>query len=131
MKEEKQPDVILTDTTFTLPLECKLTDQDVVAKADEYAVLDADIEKLELELKSIKDDYNSKIKKLQCKAKGILHCIKTKTEVREVVCSEEKDFVSDIATTYRSDTGEKVRTRKLTMKEIQMDLPIDSSDSKN
>ena len=109
-------------TTESLPV--KLTQDEI----REFGVRNArevkEIVALQDEKKSVAADFKERIEKKESDLKYRSECINSKVEYRQVSVHESIDRSKGIATLYRDDTQEVVRTRNLTPREMQMELEM-------
>ncbi len=106
-------------------LSCKLTDTEIRERGEQLADLRKQIAEVEATKKNTAENFKSQIITLVTRADDVTEEINTKSEVRDVEVTEEKDYDKKQAYTIRLDTGESVRTRALTPQELQRPLLLD------
>lgn len=100
-------------------LSCRLTDTEMRERGEKLADLRKQIAEVEAAKKNAAENFKSQIITLVAVADDITDEINTKSEVREVEITEEKNYDKKQAYTIRLDTHETVRTRALTPQELQ------------
>lgn len=100
-------------------LRCKLTDTEIRERGEQLAKQRKEIAEVEAAKKSAAENFKSQLIALIMAADDVTEEINTKSEVRDVEVTEEKNFTTKQAYTIRLDTGETVRTRPLTAQEMQ------------
>lgn len=100
-------------------LSCKLTDTEIRERGEKLADLRKQIAEIEAAKKSAAENFKSTIISLVNDADDLTDEINTKSELRDVEITEEKNYEKKQAYTIRLDTGETFRTRALTPQEMQ------------
>ena len=108
--------------TVTKLLEFKLEEHDYVEKGKEAAMVAKDIGDLEREFKAARDEQKSRLGKRENELQAILQTIRQGTELREVECVEEKDFVSNKVSYIFQ--GEVKHERPLELHERQAEMKV-------
>jgi len=109
---------------ITKELKCRLTDEEVLAAADDVQRLLSLIESIESDKKSYVSEAKSRIDKLTAELKVQCKLVQEKMAWRSVECEEIVDYDNDEYTITRLDTNEDVEKRPLTPLERQMTLPV-------
>lgn len=108
--------------TVTKQLEFKLEEHDYVEKGKQAAMVAKDIGDLEREFKAARDEQKNRLGKRENELASILQTIRQGTELREVECVEEKDFVSNkVSYIFK---GEVMHERALEPHERQAEMHI-------
>lgn len=110
-------------------LVCELTDTERREHGIALATTLGDMESLEAEKKSTADHYKDRLAGMQARADDLSRKVRDGKEWRDVECivefgqpdREHKQII-------RLDTGETVRTLRMTAEELQFKLPLDSDD---
>ena len=116
--------VITNKKTFSHPVKMDLTDKELLAYADELTDLDTKSEEVSLRHESEKNRFKSEVKDIGKNQSRIMNLLKTKEEFKDVECFEEFNWFDGIVEIVRLDTGEVVKTRKITAEEYQQNLPL-------
>lgn len=105
-----------------MPLEVRLTEKEL--KTASKLMADAFQKKgqLEAEVETFKADIKAKVKELDEHIVCAAALVNTEKEYRIVECEESFDFEKGLKTTVRLDTGEVVKTDKVTNEERQLFL---------
>jgi hypothetical protein len=111
----------------TMPLEVKLTEEELLAKGILLAETTQEIEDLENKKKIIAAEYKTHIDTKSIEAREISTIIKQGFEIRPVEVVERKYYDDQRVVTIRIDTGETVTPRAMTPAERQEPLPFDDS----
>jgi hypothetical protein len=101
-----------------------LTEDELAAKAQELVKVIAETEAAEGKLKLESSMAREDIKELRKKSSRLAATVRNKTECRQVSCAWEIDYLSGIRNLIRTDTGEIVESRTLTVEERQQKLPL-------
>lgn len=106
-------------------LACKLTDAEVMAKAQEMAAHHAQSAKLANELGQIQADFKARIKKEEAEIGTLSLAVANREERRDVKCQWWLNFPrKGEKCLVRLDTGEKVRTAVMVEADYQGSLPL-------
>lgn len=103
-------------------LPCLLTESEVRERGESAAALHAERKRIEEALEGEKTEAKSKLKTIDLEMGLLMHQIRTKHEDREVavIYRENLDDATDPRIeTVRTDTGELVRSRPMTLDERQ------------
>ena len=104
----------------TLPV--KLTEQDIKERADELASVTIELGELAANKKEVATKIKSEEDRLKKKQTDLSSAVHSHIETRLVKCVWRKEKDRQMACLYRSDTGEVIQQRELTMSELQTDL---------
>lgn len=103
----------------TLELPVKLTDPEVLQRADEAAKVTREMYEAEQKRKDTARDQKKVVDDMQLKLKKLARIVETKTEMRPVEVTWERDDARLMMLCIRTDTGEVARTRAMTDKELE------------
>jgi hypothetical protein len=120
--------VLSKEKSFPVAVKMPLTDKELLAYTDELTECDSLADKLKREMKAATDDYKSKIGEVTARSSVLMNLLKTKEEYKDVDCVEDFNWFDGIVEIKRLDTGETVKTRKITTEEYQQNLPMDKDD---
>ena len=107
---------------FPKELPVPLSDDEIRFRGLELNEKLGELDKLDDELKTLKDEQKIKRQQIDKRIKEIREQIDDKAEEREVECQEIYHFSLRSAVTIRLDTGGEVSTRPLKPAEMQGDL---------
>lgn len=96
---------------------------------DQMANAVRNIKQAQEELKSVKAQYDSKIKQFEAEIANMSERLNSGWEMRSVECEEIKDFQTGNVITRRIDTGERIEERAMTFEERQQELPFNGKES--
>ncbi len=99
-------------------LECILTQEELLARGDEQAAAELEIERLSMQRKGL----NGEIASLRERRNKLAHTVDTKREVRAVACRWEPDYAKAVTRCVRLDTGEMIEERTLSSEELQVEI---------
>jgi ERCC4-type nuclease len=105
-------------------LRCDLTEDEVTSKSGELALLHGEAERMQAEFDDLKKVRSARIKTVVTRQAVLAKQVREKAEYRNVEVEDTPNFTEKVMETVRSDTGEIVRTRKLSEEELQRPLPI-------
>ena len=103
-----------------LPVE--LTAAELAARADELASLFADHAQVELEFEQRKQAHKSRVSAILSRQSELARELREKEVPRDVEVETFLNFDAGVAEITRLDTGELVRTRALSIDELQLRL---------
>lgn len=110
-------------------LRCDLTDDELIGIARKQSATFRDREQADQELTSIKSDFKARLERLESEVQLCTRKITDGFEMRNTDCETRYDDPSKgMASVYRLDTGELVRTRKMDANELQMELEEEADD---
>ena len=118
---------LIDEITFFHPVKMPLTEREVIAYADEYAALDAQLSEATLKHEAERAAFKAIAKNIGEDQERILNLIRVKEELKQIECVKEYDHFEQIVIIKRSDNGETVTTRKMTLDERQRELPFSES----
>ncbi len=101
---------------------CVLTGDETVAQSKEMAQLMAEIGTIEADLKAVVQDFKSRIAGKEARVGSLARNVQNGFEFRTVPCSRHFDYALGRVEEFRSDTDERISTRRLTDEERQQDL---------
>jgi len=103
-------------------LPCKLTDDELRMRGDAMAEAELLVDTLKAERRAV----NKKIFAATDQRNKLAHVIDSEEENRVVVCKWIADFVQNVYTLVRQDTGDTVEQRAMTAADRQGSLPLPS-----
>ena len=98
------------------------TEEEKKELAQEMARSQIEAEDYEAQKKAVTADFDGQIKKAKLSASTCARKIRDGYEMRQVRCEVIKDFKKKTITIIRTDTGEEVKTRPMSVQESQMKL---------
>lgn len=107
-------------------LECKLTEDEVLAKGRELALEQDELDEAERQKKRVTEDAKAAVEERRGRVRTLSRIVRDGSEDRRVGCEEYLDFANQRAYTVRMDTGEEVETRPLSEFERQRKLPMET-----
>jgi hypothetical protein len=107
--------------TFDYPVEVLLTSTDLLAYADELTALDDDQMAADSRFNQARGEYKGFTEGVTERRNLILNRIRTKKETRPTPCFNQFDYIKGNCDIVRVDTGEVVKTRKMTDEEYRGD----------
>ena len=105
-------------------LRCDLTREELDDLANRLAEEQLELQELEEQKKAVAKDFAGRIEAIQARIKSGSNTFRQKWEMRDVDCIETKDFDRGICFNVRMDTGETIKSRKLTNAELERCVPI-------
>lgn len=108
--------------TLTRDLRCELTPDEVRERGEELAQLHAEVAALEAEKKAAMAVYKDRIDDLKDFTGRKAHDVRTHTEERPVEVQVWADYVRDVRSTVRTDTGEEIKVEALTDEDRQRSM---------
>lgn len=126
-ESEKRPRI--RKEHFEENLRVKLTREEVEDRADRAANLIEERDALEEEMKAYQKAKKAEIEKLEAEHRQLSNEVRTKATYRDVDCERIYDWDETKVTEIRLDTGEVMKKRPMTERELQMGL-FDDSDKK-
>jgi hypothetical protein len=121
-------EILTNEKSFPVAVKMPLSDKELLAYADELTECDSLTDKLTRELKTVSNDYKSRIGEVKVRSSVLMNLLKTKEEYKDVDCGEDFNWFDGIVEIKRLDTNETVKTRKITAEEYQQNLPLDKDD---
>lgn len=118
---DEDPDV--KTETFTHTLRIKLTPEEVAEKADHAARLIADRDEKEEAQKAAAKHAKGVIEAIDAEIRKLSNEVRSRSTYGPVECERRLDYRSRTLTEVRLDTGEELSRRKLTIAELQRELP--------
>jgi len=115
----------------TRQLPCALTEDQIRERGIKLAGFEKELETIKLEKKAANASFKEKEEAINEEKAKLVQEINSRTEWRDVVVTEEKNYEKKEAYTIRTDTGEIVQTRALHPNEMQRPLPIRPSEAIN
>lgn len=116
--------VTLKEVTRSLP--CRLTDSELLTKADELSVVVQEVSAEEDRQTDVKAQMKAKLTELDARKTRLAITIGRKEEYRDVRCEVQADAQAGTVTVIRMDTGEALETRPMTEDERQRALPLET-----
>jgi hypothetical protein len=110
--------------TFTKYLPCKLSDIEKVTRGRELASKMEEREQVQLQAEEAKSAFKTKTQGLDAQIDELKRIVLDGSERREIECFYHKDFENSTVITIRTDTGEEVDSRRMTVEERQEMLPL-------
>lgn len=111
-----------------MPLECRLTDEELKTSAKTLAEALRQRGAEESTLETLKSQFKAKITQLDGQVSEMAGRLNSEKEFRTVECEMTFDYQEGTKTTVRKDTGEEVRKEKITDEERQLHLGTPASD---
>lgn len=112
----------MREEPFMKELPCKLTEEERLTKGDECAAKLVEVRDLELEKAAQAKEMKAKISRASLRVAELKDEIRTRTEYRDVECSESRDDHTQCIVTRRLDTGAIVDSRPMNDHERQTSL---------
>ena len=84
----------------------------------------SELSQKEDEKKAIMSDLKSQIDSLASRTNGLATKLNNGYEMRNIECEIERDYDAHVIRFFRLDTGELVRTRKMTSDDVEGTLPL-------
>ena len=119
-----------TTARSTEILPCKLTGEEIQAKAQIAARRLAERDTLEDQLSTVKSEFKAKLEDIDAEVRETMRHVREGAIERSVQVETLMDWKSNSVTTVRLDTGEVIRTRAMTPEERQTRL-FDLDDDKD
>lgn len=104
---------------FSESLMCTLTEPELAERADRAARLQYDADKITSEAKLASKAAKDRVEKIEAERRLLLSEVRTKQGYKAVECIAKADYARGLLETVRLDTGEVIRSRKLTPEERQ------------
>lgn len=105
---------------------CKLTEEELKARAHRLASTVAELEGVALRKKDLTAGLNAEQKRIEAERSHLAMIVREGKESRPVVVEITRDYAHAELVETRTDTGEVVRRRTLTTEEMQQELPLDA-----
>lgn len=106
-----------------------LTDKELLEHGGKLAELHQELATIENELETLKSQFKSKIAAVETNIGREVCLVRDRFEYRNVTCERVIDYVIELVTETRLDTGEIINKRDLTESERQMEIdrviPVD------
>ena len=103
----------------------KFNEEEKRELASELAQGVAELQQKEDDKKAIMSDLKSQIDSLNAKTNGLAGKMNNGYEMRHIECEVIRDFAKHEIRYLRIDTGECVRTKKMSQEDLEGDLPLD------
>ena len=107
---------------FSESLMCSLSEPELAERADRAARLQYEADKITGEAKLTAKAAKERVEKIEAERRLLLSEVRTKQGYKPVECVSQADYVRGVLETIRTDTGEVLRSRKLTPEERQKKL---------
>ena len=120
--EQKTETKVIHSQTKSLPV--RLTEQELLQKSAELASTVQDYATEESRQVDIKAQLKAKLTELDARRTQLASVVARREEYRDVRCEIVANTKTLLAQIVRTDTGEVIQTRPLTMEERQMVLPL-------
>lgn len=120
----QEQDVLRRNIKRQLPV--KITDDYALAMSRQRTVVEGQLDEEVAEFAQAKDDHKAKVIKLEDEIKRLRSIIRSNHEDRPVLCVEvyrREEGNGGFVDTYRTDTGERIEERSITIAEAQRLLP--------
>jgi hypothetical protein len=114
--KQKQPEVLMRQCRVVLE------DADILERNSELMKILREKDEENERFDHVKESHKERIKELDKDFARIRHAIDTRSEYRDVECSEIYNFETWTVTVVRRDTNEQVEKRPMTMEERQSKL---------
>lgn len=106
-------------------LPCRLTDAELLVRADELSQSVQEITAEENRQVDVKAQMKARLTELDSRKTRLAITVGRKEEYRDVVCDCMGDYQAGTVTVYRRDTGEALDTRLMSEEERQKSLPLE------
>lgn len=113
---------------MTKRLPCALTDDQLRERGEELASLHQELDLISAEKKESNSNFKARSEAVQIRANELAGEISSKTEYRDVIVTEEKNYEKKEAYVIRTDTRQVVSTRALHPEELQRPIPFEHRD---
>lgn len=123
-KKNDQRFVSVKRVTRNLP--CRLTETELLARADNLSVVVQETTAEEGRQTDVKAQMKARLTELDARKTRLAITIGRKEEYRDVEVELMADVQAGTVTTYRQDTGEAIDTRPMSEKERQTTLPLEA-----
>lgn len=107
-------------------LPCKLTDEELLDRADQLSVVVQETSAEESRQTDVKTQMKAKLTELDARKTRLAITIGRKEEYRDIEVESIADIQAGTVTDYRTDTGEAIGTRPMTEHERQSNLPLEA-----
>jgi len=106
---------------------CKyvFTAEEKAELAAEMAQGVAELREKEDDKKAVMSDFKSAIDTLSARTNGLAGKLNNGFEMRQIECEVVRDYPNHLIQYIRTDTGECVRTKKMSQEDLEMGLPMD------
>jgi hypothetical protein len=105
-------------------LRVELTDSEIREAADEMARRLADKQEAEKGFDDVKAQFKGRITSAETDVDRCARLIRDKSEFRQVLCEETRDYKTSRIVIVRTDTGDIVTDRRMRDDELQMELEL-------
>lgn len=117
--------VTLKEVTRNLP--CRLTDAELLVRADDLSVAVQEITAEENRQTDVKAQMKARLTELDSRKTRLAITVGRKEEYRDIRCELSADLQAGTVTTIRTDTGEAMETRPMSESERQQSLPMEGA----
>lgn len=126
-KVERLAERFVTLKKLTRNLPCRLTDEELLARADDLSVVVQETTAEEGRQTDVKAQMKARLTELDARKTRLAITIGRKEEYRDVEVELKADIQAGTVTIYRTDTGESIETRPMTEHERQTSLPLEQA----
>jgi BRCT domain type II-containing protein len=105
-------------------LAVKLTDSEWDERSEELASVNLEIDEVADRKKTVNQELKLEDDRLQARRKTLSSAVHSRTESRLVKCEWTKDFSRQMVYLIRTDTGEQIEQRAMTLRETQTELEV-------
>ena len=120
MKEEQKP---IVNKRAERQLKCDLTNIEMLVYGQRMAEWQQAVAELEKALLEYLAENKSKASEAECALSRYAAAVRRKYEYRRVACEVAHNYVTEMVTAMRLDTGEEIESRPMTDDELQQ-LPL-------
>lgn len=125
MTKTRKPEV----TTGTRNLPVLLTDEELLRRGKRIAAIEEDIGRVEYTLTSAKGQHKAEVTRLEGERAQLSRDIRNGYEHRSVEVEVRHDYRAATVVTSRTDTGEVIDTRTMTIEERQVELELELAEA--
>lgn len=126
----KKDEPILPDAKiekYTSSQRCILTSEEIADRADRAAAMLADRDQKEEEQKAAAKHAKSIIEAIDADLRHVSNEVRTRSTYRAIECERRFEYTTGIMREIRLDTDEVIGERKLTLAEMQRELPFEDA----
>ena len=112
----------MRETSEKLSIECKLTNEEMLALGQKLVTISNEIENILFVAKDVVKQHKSKILEKKSEIRKVLKCIEIGKELCEIECSITYDWDKKNKIWHRVDTGEIVKEEPITAEKMQENI---------
>lgn len=125
-KRAEQGERFVSIRRVTRNLPCRLTDAELLDRADQLSVVVQETSAEEARQTDLKTQMKARLTELDSKKTRLAITIGRKEEYRDVEVELMADIQAGTVTVYRMDTSEAIETRPMSEQEKQATLPLEA-----